>query len=183
MLKNWFLICCAVLAVSGLPFYAQDIADSWAEFVESNQTSEPQAEVQQAAVSKPLAHYATGTRTASIPVSQNGHFAADFQMNGRTVHGLIDTGATYVAMNRSTARSLGVTLANSDFKYNVNTANGVTRAALVTINRMEIGPVGINGVDALVLEDSALSATLVGMSFLSKLRSYRVNSNKLELVN
>ena len=116
-------------------------------------------------------------------MSNEGHFSADFHINGRYVRGLIDTGATYVAINRTTARNLGIAIANSDFKHEVRTANGLTRAAMVMIDRIEVGSVSVGGVEAFVLDDKALSSTLIGMSFMSKLQSYRVTNNKLELVN
>ena len=116
-------------------------------------------------------------------MSRDGHFSADFRINGRAVKGLIDTGATYVAINTSTARTLGLGLANSDFKHQVRTANGVTSAALVSLDRMEIGAITVHDIEAFVLNDQALSATLIGMSFMSKLQSYRVKDNRLELVN
>lgn len=184
MFKNLFLISCAVLAVSGLPYYAQDLGlfapqNAGPETATATPVAAPAPEIQ----AKPLAHYATGVRAASIPMSRDGHFSADFHINGRSVRGLIDTGATYVAINRTTARTIGLGLANSDFKHQVRTANGLTRAALVTIDRIDVGSVTVDHVEAFVLDDKSLSATLIGMSFMSKLKSYRVTSNKLELVN
>lgn len=184
MIKNLFIICCAVLALSGLPYYAQDISAYLSKDVGlESATRAPTAASVQTAPAKPLAHYASGVRAASIPMSRDGHFSADFHINGRYVRGLIDTGATYVAINRTTARNLGLSLAQSDFKHQVRTANGFTSAALVTIDRIEVGSVSVDGVEAFVLEDQALSSTLIGMSFMSKLHSYRVSNNKLELVN
>ncbi len=184
MLKNIFLVSCAVLAISGLPYYAQDISalvsqDSAAD----NEAAIPTPGRAQAVAAKPTAHYATGVRAAVVPMSRDGHFSADFRINGRLVKGLIDTGATYVAINTSTARTLGLGLANSDFKHQVRTANGITSAALVNLDRMEIGAISVHDIEAFVLNDQALSSTLIGMSFMSKLQSYRVKDNRLELVN
>ena len=184
MFKNLFIISCAVLAISGLPYYFQDNSEFQSENVGLEEaTAQPVAAPVQQVPAKPLAHYATGVRAASIPLSHDGHFTADFHINGRSVRGMVDTGATYVAINRTTARHLGLSIANSDFKHQVRTANGLTGAALVTIDRIEVGSVSVNGVEAFVLDDAALSSTLIGMSFMSKLRSYRVTNNKLELVN
>ena len=74
--------------------------------------------------------------------------------------------------------------ANSlDFRYTANTANGQTEAAHVVLDRVEIGSVRVRDVDAFVLRDRALSDTLVGVSFLSKLKSYQVKGNSLTLAN
>lgn len=184
MFKNLFLICCAVLAVSSLPYYAQDISKFMSQDVGLEKADEMQtSEVPEKTPQQPVAHYASGVRAAFIPQNNNGHFSADFHINGRYVHGMIDTGATYVAMNTSTARQLGLGLANSDFKHEVRTANGLTKAALVKLNRIEVGSISVSDVEAFVLEDRALSSTLIGMSFMSKLQSYRVRNNNLELIN
>jgi aspartyl protease family protein len=44
---------------------------------------------------------------------------------------------------------------------------------------MQIGRIQVKDVDAMVLEDSALGGTLVGMSFLSKLSSFRIENGTL----
>ena len=184
MLKNLFLVCCVVLVVSGLPYYAQDITAFISQDAKLDVASQkPSPNQAQMIAAKPTAHYATGVRAAIVPMTGNGHFSADFRINGRNERGLIDTGATYVAINTSTARKLGLRLSNSDFKYQVSTANGTTSAAMVMLNRMEIGSISVDNVEAFVLADKALSSTLIGMSFMSKLQSYRVKDNKMELVN
>ncbi|MCY0149188.1 TIGR02281 family clan AA aspartic protease [Hoeflea sp. G2-23] len=184
MIKKLFLISCVVLSIAALPQYAQNIS----EFVATASTPEPVAEkplVQTVAKtpSRPVAHYATGYRAASIQMDKSGHFSADFRINGRNVRGLIDTGATYVAFNMSAARNLGLNLGTSDFKHQVNTANGNVKAALVVLDRMEVGSISVENVEAFVLEDKALSSFLVGMSFMSKVQSYRVVKDKLEMIN
>lgn len=110
-----------------------------------------------------------------------GHYAGEFRLNGRDVEALVDTGATFVAMDVSTARSIGIFPAPADFKYRVNTANGQTRAAAVTLDELQIGPIAVADVKALVLQDAALSATLVGMSFLNRLSSFRADGDTLVL--
>ena len=184
MSKNLFLVFCAVLVVSGLPYYAQDISAFVSKAPELGATPpKPAPSPTQNIAAKPTAHYATGVRAAVVPMTRDGHFSADFRINGRNVRGLIDTGATYVAINTSTARNLGLGLANSDFRHQVRTANGTTSAALVMLDRMEIGAISVDNIEAFVLDDKALSSTLIGMSFMSKLQSYRVKDNRLEMVN
>lgn len=121
----------------------------------------------------------TGNRTAIITAGPDGHFTGTFVINGRKRQGLVDTGASMVAINVSTARALG--LDKLDFRYAVDTANGKARAAYVRLDRIEIGPVRIDNIGAMVLDDKALSETLIGMSFLKGLSSYRVEDGKLHL--
>ncbi|MDW6025505.1 TIGR02281 family clan AA aspartic protease [Mesorhizobium sp. BAC0120] len=111
-----------------------------------------------------------------------GHFLAEFKFNGRRVNAMIDTGATLVAINRSTAKKIGISLTPADFKYQVTTANGNARAAAATIDSLEIGRIAIDNVQAVVLEDKALDGTLIGMSFLKQLRRFEVEDGALLLV-
>ena len=130
-----------------------------------------------------IANASTGSGTrVTLRADERGHFNGTFKINGKPIDGLIDTGATLVAINESTARRLGFTGNGLNFKYVVNTANGQTKAAYVTLDRVEIGGIRVRGVDAAVLKDNALSSTLVGMSFLKKLGSYRSEKGALHLV-
>lgn len=120
-------------------------------------------------------------RLHKVRIDELGHFRDDFRLNGRRTTALVDTGATLVAINRSTARRIGITLTRDDFIYEVNTANGKTKAAAAVIDRIQIGRIEINDVKAVVLEDKALSGTLIGMSFLQRLDSFKVEDGSLLL--
>jgi aspartyl protease family protein len=120
-------------------------------------------------------------RKVRINAARNGHFLADFKLNGRRVPAIIDTGATLVAINESTARRIGIHLGPADFKYTASTANGTTKAAAATIDRLQIGRITMENVNAAVLQDDALSGTLIGMSFLQRLSHYSVEDGALVL--
>lgn len=116
-----------------------------------------------------------------IKANPSGHFVATFQVNGRSINGLIDTGATFVALNETMARKLGVSRSDLDYRYAVSTANGMTQAAHVTLDRIEIGAVRVRNVEAYVLKDNSLTGMLIGMSFLNRLASYKVEAGTLYL--
>ncbi len=121
--------------------------------------------------------------TMVLNADGRGHFIGTFRLNGKSVTGLVDTGASVVAINERTARTLGYGANSLDFRYPMQTANGQTLAAHVVLDRVEIGNVRVRDVDAMVLRDEALSTTLVGMSFLTKLKSYQVKGGSLTLAN
>lgn len=121
-------------------------------------------------------------RMVLVTADERGHFTSAFKLNGRQIDGMIDTGATLVAINSSTARRIGISLNPSDFSRDVNTANGSIKAAVVTIDRLQIGKITVNGVQAVVLDDRALSTNLIGMSFLARLAKYEVQNGSLLLV-
>jgi aspartyl protease family protein len=140
----------------------------------------PKAVLNVATPQQPIVVDAQGN--VRLKADAQGHYNGDFKINGKSVQGLIDTGATYVAINETTARHLGYTGNDLDYRYSVNTANGATKAAYVKLDRVEIGSVRIRDVEALVLKDEALSSTLIGVSFLKKLNSYSVEDGSLHLV-
>lgn len=117
-----------------------------------------------------------------LHANAGGHYQGDFTINGRSVHGMIDTGATYVAINESTARGLGFSSVDLDYRYTIQTANGASKVALVKLDRLEIGNIRVRDVEAVVAKDNALvTSTLIGMSFLKRLNSYSVQNDTMRL--
>ena len=120
-------------------------------------------------------------RRIAIQADEAGHFRTELRFNGRKLEGLIDTGATLVAMNETTARRIGVAVPRSAFRHEINTANGKTKAAVVRIDTVEIGRIRVADVDAVVLGDEALSGILVGMNLLRQLARFEVKDGTLLL--
>ncbi|MVA57012.1 TIGR02281 family clan AA aspartic protease [Agrobacterium vitis] len=163
-----------VLVATQLPAYLQDRTDTAPE----KPSQAASLETSRTAVApRPVA----GSGQAILKADGRGHFVAPFRINGKTVDAMIDTGASTVAINETTARRLGFGGNDLNFKYKVNTANGDTLASVVTLDRVEVGGVRVTQVQALVLKDKALSGTLIGMTFLKQLGSYKVEDGQLKL--
>lgn len=171
-----------VLLVGSVVAAAAFVPDVATRYLDATAGKAPEAKVEKAAVEtgKGAARY-TGNRSAVISADPRGHFTGLFAINGRKEEGLVDTGASMVAINISTAQRLGIAKADLDFRYAVDTANGKARAAYIRLERIEIGPVRLENVGAMVLDDKALSGTLIGMSFLKGLTSYRVEDGRMHL--
>jgi aspartyl protease family protein len=116
-----------------------------------------------------------------INADRQGHFVTQFRMNGRPVEAMVDTGATIVAISKSTARRLGISVVPADFIYSVQTANGTTKVARAVIGSIEFGSIRVRDVEAAVIDDKSLSGTLLGMSFLNQLKSFKVEDGELVL--
>jgi aspartyl protease family protein len=110
------------------------------------------------------------TRNVVLTKGYNGHFAVEARVDGRRVAFMVDTGASHIAIPEREAARLGIFPRPSDFTVRVNTANGVTRAALVELRQVEIGDIVVRNVPAIVHPDEGLSVNLLGMSFLSRVR-------------
>src|SRR5688572_16478997 len=59
----------------------------------------------------------------------DSHFYLDMLVNGRSMRFLVDTGASSVALGRSDARRLGLTVFPDDFTGTAETASGPARFA------------------------------------------------------
>ncbi len=171
-----------VLVIGSVIAAATFVPDLATRLLETAEKPAGEARVEKAALpaSQSAARY-TGNRSAVIDSDAGGHFTGLFSINGRKEKGMVDTGASMVALNVSTAQRLGIDRSSLDFRYAVDTANGKARAAYIRLDRIEIGPVRIENVGAMVLDDKALSGTLIGMSFLKALASYKVEDGRLHL--
>ena len=116
-----------------------------------------------------------------LKADASGHFRATAAINGRDVKVLIDTGATVVALSYEDADDIGLRPGNLDFNVAVSTANGIAKAAAVTLDSVEIDGVEVEGVAGLVLPEGTLKGTLLGMSFLSRLDGFKVEDGVLHL--
>lgn len=111
----------------------------------------------------------------------DGHFHARITMNGVSIPTIVDTGASTVVLTVRDAARIGLNVEDLRYTAPVSTANGTTMAAPVTLPEVVIGAVRIERVRALVARDGALEKSLLGMSFLSRLRSYEFAGDYLTL--
>ncbi|MDB5395878.1 MAG: hypothetical protein JWM91_3384 [Rhodospirillales bacterium] len=113
-------------------------------------------------------------------VDDNGQFAIDATVNGVQVHFLMDTGASGIALSQRDAGRLG--LDPKDLRYTglFSTANGMVRAAPVTLDSIQIGPLSAGAVPAWVNEGD-LDQSLLGMSYLSTLGRIEMKGDTLIL--
>jgi aspartyl protease family protein len=118
--------------------------------------------------------------TLRIPADRSGHFLVEGRVNGEPVRFLVDTGATRVALSEADARRAGLHPLATDFMHRVNTAHGSAMTAEATLRSVEVGPIEVREVPALIV-DSDLGVSLLGMSFLSRLSSYSVEDGVLDL--
>ncbi len=112
----------------------------------------------------------SGYRTLTLSRGSNGHFETAAMIEGRRIEFLVDTGASVIALREQDAGRLGFHPTRRDYTAKVSTANGTVLAALVELNRVEVGELVVFNVAALVLPDEALAQNLLGMSFLSRVR-------------
>ncbi len=118
-----------------------------------------------------------------IKGGQNGHYTAKAYINNQPISVLVDTGASAVALSAEDADRANLHPRLLNYDVAVATANGNVKAARVKLDKVEIDNVRLDNVDALVLPPGALSGTLLGMSFLSRLSSFSSEGGRLILKN
>lgn len=114
-------------------------------------------------------------------VRHGGDFAVGARVNGARVPMVLDTGASSVVLTHEAARAAGLPLQMLDYNVNVDTANGRTRAAPVTLDRIAVGGLTERAVPALIAQPGQLKSSLLGMTFLNRLDSWEVRGDRLRM--
>ena len=120
-------------------------------------------------------------RSVEIARANTGDFDVRAQINGAQVAMVLDTGASSVVLTRDDAKAAGLPLEVLNYTVSIDTANGRTRAAPVTLDRIAIGGLVERSVEALVVQPGQLRTSLLGMSFLNRLQSWQVSGDRLLL--
>ena len=137
--------------------------------------------VKVAVASEPAAQPQSGSRSLTLDRDRSGHFLTEARINGQRVNLMVDTGASVVAINESSAAHFGLYPSRGDFTANVTTANGTIKGARTRLAMVDVGGLVLRDVDALVLPDEALSENLLGLSFLSRLKRFEYSNGQMVL--
>jgi aspartyl protease family protein len=123
----------------------------------------------------------SGLRSVSIPRDARGHFQTEGRIDGQRIGFMVDTGASMIALNETSAARFGLRPSRGDYNATVTTANGTIKAARTRLAMVDVGGLVVRDVDAMVLPDEALSENLLGLSFLSKLKRFEYANGKMVL--
>lgn len=126
-------------------------------------------------------HVISHGRTVAVARTEGGDFAVNAEINGARIAMVLDTGASSVVLTREDAKAAGLPIEVLNYTVNIDTANGRTRAAPVTLDRIAVGSLVEHSVDALVAQPGQLKTSLLGMSFLNRLQSWEVRGDRLLL--
>jgi aspartyl protease family protein len=118
-------------------------------------------------------------RTVELARSRGGEFQINTQINGARVPMVLDTGASSVVLTPEAAKAAGLPLEMIKYSVNIETANGRTRAAPVTLDRITVGGIVERSVPALIAQPGQLRTSLLGMSFLNRLHGWEVRGDRL----
>lgn len=116
--------------------------------------------------------------TVRIRMSPDGHFWARVSVDGVSRRMLVDSGATLTALSVASARAAGLRPRAPVMPVVLNTANGMIRAQTAKVETLKLGT--IRAYDLPVVVSPAFGDTdVLGMNFLSRLKSWRVEGQTL----
>ncbi len=98
---------------------------------------------------------------------------ASGSINGKNVTFLIDTGASYVVMNKVQARALKIKRGNK--KIQVSTATKIETAYQVKLDTVSVGDIEYQNIPAIITKHEFPPYPLLGMSFLGRVEINQEN--------
>ena len=115
-----------------------------------------------------------------IPMADDGHFWARATINGVERVMLVDSGATVTALSTTTAAAAKIDLDGMAAPAVVSTANGTVTGKSASIAMLKVGGITATDLPTIVAPEFG-DQDVLGMNFLSRLKSWRVEGKTLIL--
>ncbi len=116
----------------------------------------------------------------TVPMDDSGSFYINATINGVPRRMLVDSGASGTTISAETARAAKINIEESPFPVILDTAGGPITARVATIHKLDIGPIQVADLTTYVTATIG-DTDVVGMNFLSRLKSWRVEGRTLVL--
>jgi aspartyl protease family protein len=120
-------------------------------------------------------------RELRVKMAPDGHFWVVASVNGVKARMLIDSGATVTAISQQTAQEASVETGTGIAPVMLRTANGVAPARTGSIQELRVGNIVARNL-RIVTAPGLGGLDVLGMNFLSRLDSWRVEGQTLILV-
>ncbi len=122
-----------------------------------------------------------GRAIVTLRQRTDGHFEANVDVDGRTIHAIVDTGATSTVLTAADAERAGFDPSALVFNIPVSTANGTASAARIVADEVAVGGIVRKNLPLLVAEAGRLEQSLLGMNFIGTLSGFDVRGDRLVL--
>lgn len=115
------------------------------------------------------ASFASDGRKAEASIwPSHGLYVIPGSINNQPVEFMVDTGASWVAMNTRMARKLGINYRYEGDQSVAGTAAGNVRVFLVKLQSVKVGEIELQNVDGAVIDSPTADDILLGASFLNR---------------
>lgn len=117
----------------------------------------------------------------SLELQRNadGHFYADVLVNGTSLHMLVDTGASVIALSREDAAAASIATSIGMNDVVGEGAGGDVKGEYARLDNVELGPLSAQRLDAVILDSGGQS--LLGQNFLEKFNSVQIEGDRMIL--
>ena len=122
----------------------------------------------------------SGAREMTVSAGEGGGFHVYGTVNGKPVRFLIDTGASDIVLSPADARRLGVNFDLLTFDRPYGSANGIGHGAALNLAELSVGPIRFTNLSVSV-NGAEMGSSLLGMTFLKRLKSYSFSGDRLVL--
>lgn len=119
-------------------------------------------------------------REVRISLAADGHFWVRAKIGSVERRMLVDSGATVSAISERTATDTGVARRKGVTPVVLQTANGTVLASPATVERITVGPIEARNLPV-VVSSSFGNIDVLGMNFLTQLKSWRVEGRTMIL--
>lgn len=120
-----------------------------------------------------------GPREIYVTPDADGLYYLFARANGAEIRFVIDSGSDDVVLTRKDARRAGIDVARLEFSHDFDAETGAGYEADATIRSLNVGSLALNDFPVTVNEDGG--ASLLGMTFLRRMKSVEIRDNKLYL--
>ena len=122
----------------------------------------------------------SGSHEMVLSEGEGGSYFVYGDVNGTRVRFLIDTGASDIVLSPSDADRIGIDRSSLDFGGRYETANGIGHGAHFVVDRLAVGNILMSDIPVSI-NQAGMSSSLLGMTFLRRLKSFRFSQHKLYL--
>jgi aspartyl protease family protein len=132
----------------------------------------------------PTGHRSAASAAADAPDvviarSADHHYYADAQVNGHSVHFMIDTGAGEIALTEEDAKSIGLAIDPSKYEVIGDGASGMVRGQYVQLKSIDVNGIRQQDAEAVVVQGAGVS--LLGQPFLEKVDEIVIRKGEMRL--
>jgi len=121
----------------------------------------------------------TSAMEVTLERSGDRHFYADANVNGQSVHFLVDTGASEIALTEDDARKAGIAVDPQKYEFIGQGASGMVRGQYVELGRLELGGIQQSSTKAVVVQGANVS--LLGQPFLENIDEIVIRKGEMVL--
>jgi len=109
----------------------------------------------------------------------SGHFYTDAYVNKKTIHFVVDTGATDVALTEADARMAGIKFDPSQFHVVGTGASGAVMGQEVNLDEVDLDGKRARDLKGVVLQ--GLEVSLLGQNYLRQLHGVQIDGDTMTL--